>query len=209
MLTQRHHPVQRLPSVPTEEILAKLQDVQDTMDESGKTLYSELFSDLLDIFQKFNRKNSTVSFEVYETILDIFNSIQLAVEQQHSTKNPVQRLSCSRASNSLLDFFRKKIDHLLNILKAPKENHTVIEERWIELRKLKSERFISELESTLVSLDPTQKGDLMPLLVRELQSYNYVKGQRQFLQKTYDELCAEGRSGTVNNSLPEWFIGSD
>ncbi|ETP25617.1 serine/threonine protein kinase [Phytophthora nicotianae CJ01A1] len=186
-------------------ILSKLQDMQISVNESTSDLYRELYADLEAVCQRFFSWSNPITFHTYEEVLFVLETIQGAIEQQNSYKNPIQRLSSSCASDLSVDFLRKQMQYLLSLVEAPAHMYSEMEKRWSDLRKQRINVFVSEIDNTL-TLRPTDTEGLLTLLRRELQNTRYSEAQHQIIQKAYDEACST-HDGSIIESLPEWFIG--
>ncbi|KAL3659359.1 hypothetical protein V7S43_015630 [Phytophthora oleae] len=193
-------PQQTLTSV---DIQRRLELLREVVEDTDVKIYTEMMKVLDDLYT-FTVDPQKLQAPACEAVVHVLEDIQVAVQQQSSEVNPIQRLSSSRAGESSMDFFRKRTIDLLNALGAPQEAYRKLEECWGELNTRNLQVFVSEVDKTLTLIHPTNTNDLVLLLQQELHSSNYSETQLEIIQKAYDAVSSQSE---VVEPLPKWFIG--
>ncbi|GMF12514.1 unnamed protein product [Phytophthora lilii] len=170
-----------------DDTIERLEYVKDAVEDVDDAFYQQIFIGLDTVCNMYLKPTG----QMYDNVVSVLEDIQLAIQQQYSTTNPIQRLSSSRATDSSLEFFIKQFERLLNALEAPKNAYIDLQTQWMKLRNKKIEVFMSEIDKTLTLMHPTDKEGLITLLQQELRNPNYSDPQREIIQNSYDNLCSK------------------
>ncbi|KAE9181087.1 hypothetical protein PF002_g27378 [Phytophthora fragariae] len=184
-------------------------DVQECIKNCDNDLYRLTYTELEKVRECLEESSHpSTMFDRFHTLVRDFRTIITS----SSERARVLQLSATRATNSSMTAFRRRLQSLRTALGDSDGAAKEREARWEQQRSKQIEIFVSEASKTYLLLEelksPEEKVVFLASLKSEMENplSKYTQSQLDLLMEAYDDIASRLKTNDQSSLTPDWFI---
>ncbi|KAE9024776.1 hypothetical protein PF006_g3566 [Phytophthora fragariae] len=184
-------------------------DVQECIKNCDNELYRLAYTELEKIRECLQESSHpSTMFDRFHTLVRYFRTIITS----SSERARVLQLSATRATNSSMTAFRRRLQSLRTSLGESDGAAKEREARWEQQRSKQIEIFVSEASKTYLLLEELKSSEERVVFLASLKAEmenplsKYTQSQLDLLKKAYDDIASKLKTNDQSSLTPDWFI---